>query len=80
MQSKEASRTDHPAANDATSEEPRLTLIPIAQVIKRTAIGRTTIYHLIRLNEFPQPVKVCSASRWVVGEVSDWIQSLMAKC
>jgi len=47
--------------------------------MKRTAIGRTKVYELIKSNEFPQPVKVCGASRWVSGEISDWIQSLMSK-
>ena len=74
-----ASRADTPAANDESREELRLTLIPIAQVIKRTSIGRTTIYQLIRQREFPAPVKVCGASRWVLGEVTDWIESLMLK-
>ena len=75
----EAFRTDSPAANDPTGEEPRLTLIPIDQVMKRTSIGRTTIYQLIRQGEFPPPVKICGASRWVLGEVTDWIESLMSK-
>ena len=78
-QAKVAFRTDSPAANDPTGEEPRLTLIPIDQVMKRTSIGRTTIYQLVRQGEFPQPVKICGASRWVLGEVTDWIESLMSK-
>ena len=78
-QANEAFRTDSPAANDPTGDEPPLTLIPIDQVMKRTSIGRTTIYQLIRQGEFPQPVKICGASRWVLGEVTDWIESLMSK-
>ena len=78
-QANEALRAGIPAPNDATGEEPRLTLIPIYQVMKRVSIGRTTVYQLIRQGEFPQPVKICGASQWVLGEVTDWIESLMSK-
>lgn len=78
-QANEAFRADSPAANDPTGDGPRLILIPINEVMKRTSIGRTMIYQLIRQGEFPQPVKICGASRWVLGEVTDWIESLMSK-
>jgi predicted DNA-binding transcriptional regulator AlpA len=75
----ETFRGDIPAANDATGNAPRLALLPIDQVMKRASIGRTTIYQLIRQGEFSQPVKICGASRWVLGDVTDWIESLMSK-
>ncbi len=78
-QPQEPSKANHVAANDAIGEELRLSLIPISEVIKRTAIGKTTIYQLVKSHDFPQPVKVCGATRWVAGEISDWIQSLMCK-
>lgn len=73
------SRRDHPAANDPTNERATLSLISIQQVISQTGIGRTTIYALVKTNEFPRPVKVCGASRWVREEISDWIRALMLK-
>jgi prophage regulatory protein len=73
------SRRDHPAANDPTNERSTLSLISIQQVISQTGIGRTTIYALVKTNDFPRPVKVCGASRWVREEISDWIRALMLK-
>ena len=73
------SRRNHSAANDAINERPTLNLISIQQVIGQVGIGRTTIYALIKTNEFPRPVKVCGASRWVREEISDWIRALMLK-
>ncbi len=75
----ENARLHHSAANDATNERPTLSLISIQQVINQTGIGRTTIYALVKTNEFPRPVKVCGASRWVREEISDWIRVLMLK-
>lgn len=54
-------------------------LISIQQVIDQTGVGRTTIYALIKLDDFPRPVKVGNASRWVQEEISDWIRTLMLK-
>lgn len=60
--------------------DPRpLRLIPLEEVIQRTGMKRTSIYCLLKCNEFPRPVKILRASRWAEHEVSAWIQEQMAK-
>jgi prophage regulatory protein len=53
-------------------------LLRLSQVLKRTSLGRTYIYQLIKEGAFPRPVKVGSASLWVDQEISGWIVQLMA--
>lgn len=42
-----------------------------------TGLGKSTIYRLIKLNEFPQPVKILGkhTSAWLDSEISAWQQS-----
>jgi prophage regulatory protein len=70
--------SDQAAANEpSTNMHHPYTLLTIAEVIKIAGIGRTMIYELIKSNAFPAPVKVGGASRWVLCEISLWIQGLM---
>jgi predicted DNA-binding transcriptional regulator AlpA len=73
------SRRHQSAANDSTKERPTLSLISIQEVMGQTRIGRTMIYELAKNNEFPRPVKVGGASRWIREEISDWIRALALK-
>jgi prophage regulatory protein len=66
-----------PTHSDATAVDPRL--ISLADVMERVALKRTSIYQLIKLQEFPAPVKIQRASRWVDLEISDWIRNQMSK-
>lgn len=70
-------QTGH-ASVDSPPFEAGHTLLRLSQVIKRTSIGRTLIYQLIKEGAFPRPLKVGSASLWVDQEISDWIMQLMA--
>ena len=37
-------------------------------------IGRSTIYRLMRLGEFPTPIRIGSrAVRWSATEIEDWL-------
>jgi prophage regulatory protein len=36
-------------------------------------LGRTKTYDMIAKGEFPQPVKIGTASRWSEAEVNSWI-------
>ena len=63
--------------NDATFDAPRL--LPISEVMRRTSLGRTTVYQLIKDGTFPPPVKINAASRWIQHEVTEWIRTLMSK-
>lgn len=48
-------------------------LIRLAEVQKRTALGRSSIYAAIASGTFPKPVKIGSSSAWVDVEVQAWI-------
>jgi prophage regulatory protein len=50
------------------------------QVEARLAIGRSTIYDLMRYDqEFPRPVRIgARAVGWVESEINDWLAQRMA--
>ena len=46
------------------------------EVETRCGIPRSTIYRLMRLGEFPEPVKVGQrAVRWIESEITGWQKS-----
>jgi prophage regulatory protein len=61
------------------SDPKPLRLIPLEEVIQRTGMKRTSIYLMLKYNEFPSPVKILRSSRWAEHEVAAWIQAQMAK-
>lgn len=63
--------------NNADPVNPRL--ISLIDVMERVALKRTSIYQLIKTKQFPAPVKIQRASRWVDIEISDWITNQMSK-
>jgi prophage regulatory protein len=52
-------------------------LLPFVRVRERVGISRTSIYGLISTGDFPRPVKVGRASRWLSGEIDGWVNSLV---
>lgn len=58
---------------------PALTLLPAAEVTKRTSISRTHIWRLVIAGHFPSPVKIVGRrSGWVEAEVDAWIAERVA--
>ena len=58
------------------STNPENTLIRIKQVQKQTGIARSTIYKLLALKRFPQPVKLTEkAIGWPQKSINDWVAS-----
>lgn len=57
-----------------------LRFIGRCEVELRTGLKRSTIYELMRKDEFPKPVKV-SARRvaWIETEIESWAQSMIKK-
>jgi prophage regulatory protein len=53
-------------------------LIRLAQVQKRTALSRSSIYAKVAAGTFPKPVKQGASSAWVDSEVQAWIDRLIA--
>lgn len=54
-------------------------LIKLAEVQKRTALSRSSIYAKVAAGTFPRPVKQGSSSVWVDTEVQAWIDELIEK-
>jgi prophage regulatory protein len=52
-------------------------LIKLAEVQKRTALCRSSIYANVAAGTFPRPVKSGSSSAWVDTEVQAWIDAVI---
>jgi prophage regulatory protein len=52
---------------------PQKRLIPLADVVRKVGVCRSVIYRLALCGEFPRPVKIGRASRWLESEVDAWI-------
>lgn len=48
-------------------------LLRIEAVMAAIDLKRTKIYAMVASGEFPQPVKIGTASRWSEAEVNAWI-------
>jgi prophage regulatory protein len=56
-------------------DEPVL-LLRLPEVIKRTGLGRTTIYKLVGLRQFPAPVQLSGrAVGWRAEQIDLWAES-----
>ena len=52
------------------------TLFRLHTVMARTGLPRSTIYHKMSLDEFPQSINLGLHSvAWIADEVEEWIQS-----
>lgn len=49
-------------------------LLRIDEVANRLKSGKTKIYEMIKLGDFPPPVKIGRSSRWVDEDVDNFIQ------
>jgi predicted DNA-binding transcriptional regulator AlpA len=54
-------------------------LIKLAEVQKRTALSRSSIYAKAAAGTFPRPVKQGASSVWVDTEVQAWIDDLIQR-
>jgi predicted DNA-binding transcriptional regulator AlpA len=59
--------------------EPR-TLLRLGIVSERTGMGERTIWRMVRLGDFPAPVRVATPkmTAWRSDEVQDWINRVSA--
>ena len=49
-------------------------LLRLSEVRSRTALGRSTIYRLMRNGDFPEPLKIGDrAVRWRESEIEEWL-------
>ncbi|MDN6857238.1 MULTISPECIES: helix-turn-helix transcriptional regulator [unclassified Pseudomonas] len=61
------------------TQRPLDRLIKIEEVMQQIGMGRTKLYDMIQLEEFPAPVKLGRYSRWSQLEVQDWIEAQKSK-
>ncbi|EKN3726584.1 TPA: AlpA family transcriptional regulator [Yersinia enterocolitica] len=51
-----------------------INLIRLPEVIEKIRLKKSSIYHLISLNQFPRPIKLGPRSvAWVESEVDEWV-------
>lgn len=54
----------------------KLGVIRLPAVVAQVALGRSTIYSLIKQNAFPSPVKLSQrAVGWRQCDIDDWLES-----
>jgi prophage regulatory protein len=53
-------------------------LLNITAVSERTHLARSTIYALAQRGRFPRPIRIGKHSRWIAGEVDQFIADLAA--
>ena len=52
----------------------------LPEVMARTGLSRSTIYHKIRIGEFPPPINLgLRAVGWIADEIIDWINEQIKK-
>lgn len=54
-------------------------LLTLDGVIRFTGLSIPTIYRHIRCGEFPKPIKLGRASRWVESELIAWLEAKKAE-
>jgi len=66
-------------SNDKTAPSPTVTrLMTLSDVLASVSLSQATVYRMIAAGEFPRPVKVGTASRWLSSEIEAWIDALAA--
>jgi prophage regulatory protein len=55
-------------------------LIRIKKVLNQTGFARSTLYKLLKTNNFPQPIKISDrAIAWPQKAIDDWVASRISK-
>lgn len=59
-----------------TAPAPETRFLPLSEVLAKTSLSRTSIYRLVKDQNFPKPLNLgVRCARWIEAEVNDWIQS-----
>jgi prophage regulatory protein len=54
-------------------------VLRLPEVIKKTGLGRTNLYHMTKNGEFPASVSLgAKAMGWIEAEIDTWIEKRMA--
>lgn len=59
---------------------PPIQVLKIQAVLKRTGLGRDSVYRLARAGKFPRPIKISErASGWLESEVEHYLSDRAAE-
>ncbi|WP_371141804.1 helix-turn-helix transcriptional regulator [Burkholderia cepacia] len=47
-------------------------------VLQMIGLGKTTVYEMMKNDDFPKPRRVRNTSLWVESEVQSWIQRIVS--
>lgn len=63
----------------AAAQPAGMTFIRQAEVLRKTALSRSTLYELIDAGKFPKPLKIGERiNAWPQHEVEEWMQARIA--
>lgn len=70
-----ANQSERPARNYTTQsgQQRTVTARPASRGI--TALSAKHIYHLIKIGQFPAPIKIGRASLWRLSDINNWLES-----
>jgi prophage regulatory protein len=70
---KKSTRANKPTTNQATSPDDQLGFLRMPDVMAFTGLPKSSIYALIRQQDFPAPIRLTSRTvAWVRAEVCAW--------
>lgn len=51
-------------------------LLRLKAVLEKTGMGKTKLYRMVKLGQFPRPVEIVGSRAWLSSEIDQWIESL----
>jgi len=54
-------------------------ILRLPQVKDMVGLGKSAIYKRIKERDFPQPIKMGSASGWIQNDIEEWISQQAAR-
>ena len=70
-----ANQSERPARNYTTESGQQRTITARPATSGITGFSAKHIYHLIKIKQFPAPIKIGRASLWRVSDINDWLDS-----
>lgn len=70
-----ANQSERPARTYTTESGQQRTITARPATSGITGFSAKHIYHLIKIKQFPAPIKIGCASLWRVSDINDWLDS-----
>ena len=70
-----ANQPERPACNYTTESGQQRTIMARLAKCGITGFSAKHLYHLIKIGEFPAPIKIGRASLWRVSDINQWLES-----